>query len=87
MIFTIPLTLIFFLLTTVIGWLPDSSGLPSEVSAGFSWLWGLLWELDFVVPVSTVATLLGLSLAFEVAIQVWHGIHWLIRKIPMINIK
>lgn len=87
MIFTIPLTLVYFLLNLLLGLLPSSDGLPPAIQSAFVWLWGLLWQLDFVVPVSTLVSLLGLSLGFELAIQVWHFAHWVVRKIPMLNIR
>ena len=87
MIFTIPLTLVYLLLLGLISVLPVSSGLPDIISSSFAYLWGFLWNLDFVVPVSTLISLLSLTLGFELAIFTWDAVHWILRKIPMLHIK
>jgi len=87
MIFTIPLTFIYFIFSGLIAILPDSAGLPDAISEGFSYVFGFVYAFDFLLPVSAILTVLGISLAFELAIQIWHLIHWIIRKIPVANVK
>lgn len=87
MIFTIPITIIFFLISGLINLLPVSSGLPVAISQGFQYVFGFLYAFDFIMPVSSLILVLGLSLGFELAIQIWHGVHWILRKIPILHIK
>lgn len=87
MIFTIPITIVYLFLMGLIGILPSTSGLPSAISTSFQYVFGFLYAFDFILPVQTILTILGLSLSFELAIQIWHGIHWLLAKIPILNIK
>jgi len=41
--------------------------------------------LSTVFPVGVVVTIAGLFITIETGILLWHGVNWLIRKIPMIN--
>jgi len=87
MIFTIPLTLIYYVVRGLIATLPTASSLPIAISDGFTFLFGLLYSFDFLISVSSIFQVLTLSLSFEFAIQLWHGFHWLLRKIPMLQIR
>jgi len=87
MILTIPLTIVFFMLQGLISVLPFSSGLPDVLRDSFSFVFGYLYAFDFLLSVDVIIALLTLSLSFELAIQVWHGIHWLLRKIPFLHIN
>jgi len=75
MIFTIPLTILYFFLYGLLSVLPQVGGLSSDYSAAFEWAFGFLYAFDFVLPVSFIITLLGLSLSFELAVQIWYGVH------------
>jgi len=87
MIFTIPLTIVYFFVYGLLVALPQVDPLPQFVSTSFEWAFGFLYAFDFVLPVDTVLFFLTLSLAFELSVQVWHGVHWVLRKIPMLNVK
>jgi len=87
MIFTIFLTFFYLIFNGLIALLPASAGLPSGFSTAFSWIFGFLWNFDYLVPVSTILTLLGLAFTFEAAVLVWKIIHWLIAKIPFLHIR
>jgi len=87
MIFTIPIYIGYFLIAGMLAALPESSGLPAIIQTSFEYVFGFLYAFDFIMPVSTLLLILTISLAFEVAVQVWHGIHWIIQKIPMLNMR
>jgi len=87
MIFTIPLTIIYFTIVGLISLLPNAVSLPYAFTSGFQYLFGYLYAFDFMLSVQLVITLLSLSLAFELAIQVWHGFHWLLSKIPFLHVR
>jgi len=87
MILTIPLTIVYFIIRGLLFALPNSQGLPDVVSTLFSYVFGFLYAFDFLLPVSTVVLILSISLIFELAVQAWHGIHWVLRKIPALNIR
>jgi hypothetical protein len=67
--------------------LPDASVFPDTVTTSINYIFGFLWNFDYIIDVSTLFTVLGLVIAFELGILVWHGIHWLIAKIPFVNIR
>jgi len=87
MIFTFIFTLFYIFLSGLIGLLPNSSPLPIAIDTSMRYVFGFLYAFDFLVSVQLILTVLGLSLAFEVILQIWHGIHWLIRKIPLLHIS
>lgn len=87
MIFTIPLTIFYFIFAGLLALLPDSSGLPDAIADGFQYVFGFLYAFDFLLPVSSIVSVLLIALSFEVAIQIWHLAHWIARKIPILNVK
>jgi len=44
-----------------------------------------LARLNFILPISTLITIIGIFIGIEVAIFAYKLIMWLIRKIPTIN--
>lgn len=44
-----------------------------------------LGTLATVIPVTTILAITALLIATELAILLWHGVNWLIRKIPAVN--
>jgi len=87
MIFTIFFNLVYFMLSMVISNLPTSSGFPDAFSDGFLYVFKFLYAFDFLLPVSVLVLCLSLVLSFELAIFFWHGIHWLLRKIPFLHMS
>lgn len=87
MIFTIPLTILYVVLSGLIGLLPISSGLPVALQTGASWIFGFLWNFDFILDVPTLIQIILLTLAFETAILFWHFLHWALAKIPFLHIR
>jgi len=44
-----------------------------------------LGTLSTVLPVAAIVAITALLITVELAILVWHGVNWIIRKIPTIN--
>lgn len=61
--------------------LPDAS-LSSDVSNAFTQARGFLHALDFVLPYTTLFSIIGLVVAIEAGILVYKVIYWLIKRIP-----
>jgi len=72
MILSIILTIFKGFLDLVIGVLPAGTALPTAFATGFQWLFGFLYNFDFLLSVETVVTLLGLAFFFEAAILLFH---------------
>lgn len=41
--------------------------------------------ISTVFPVATILSILALVVSVEIAILLWHGVNWLIRRIPTQN--
>ena len=87
MIFTIIFTIVYLLLSLLVSTLPIASALPSPIATSVVYLFGFLWNFNYIVDVPTLFTILGLTLGFELAIVAWHLIHWLLAKIPFLHIR
>lgn len=48
---------------------------PSEISGALATVWGYVNEFSFIFPVGTLLTILGLAMAFHVAVMLWNLIH------------
>jgi len=87
MITTAILLLLYFVingLLTPIGALSNVS-LPTDITSGITTAGGYLHALNVVLPVDTMLTILGVSLAFELAYLTFKVIMWVLAKIPGIN--
>jgi len=87
MIFTIPLTLLYLVFAGLLALLPTSVGLPSAIAISATYLFGFLWNLNYIIDIPTLIQVIGIQLGFEVAILLWHFIHWVIAKIPFLHVR
>jgi len=87
MIFTIIFTVVYNLLYLLVALLPTANPLPVVISSSVSYIFGFLWNFNFLVDVPTLYTILGLTLAFEVGVVLWHLLHWVLAKIPFLHIR
>jgi len=75
-VLTIVLPLILFLLSAITGTIiPDSFG--SAIASTF----GYLKHFDFIFPITTLVTLLGLTLTFQSLLLVFRTGFWVIRLV------
>lgn len=75
---------VILLFTSPLRLLPDAT-LPSGLTSAIATANTYIRAIDFVFPVSTFLTILGLILGIETFIILFKIINWLIRKIPGIN--
>jgi len=85
MIIEVLLDIVFTPLEFLIGLLPASEGLPASVSSAVGTLWNYVWAFDYILPASTLLTLMVLVFGFEAGVLVWKSINWVIRKIPGVS--
>jgi polyferredoxin len=87
MITTALITLLYWLIWLFITPLRAFSDvvLNTDISEAIATASTYLGGLSAVVPIGTILAVFGIFLTVEVAILVWKGINWLIRKIPTIN--
>lgn len=87
MIFTIFFTIIYLIFSSLLALLPTAGLLPTAVSSSMQYIFSLLWNFDYIISVPTLYIALGLVLSFEIAIVLWHAIHWLLGKIPFLHLR
>jgi len=68
------LTIIFAVLSFLVGLLPTIA-FPAALSSALSTAWYLINSVSFLLPVSTILTVLGLALSFHVAVLAWRLVH------------
>jgi len=85
------LTAIINLAYTLIHWLiqvfPASTGFPAEASTAFTSLGGYAGVFSPILPLSTLATCVGLVLSLELGIFAFKSIKWIISHIPWVGGK
>jgi len=87
MIITILFSVIIGIVTIILNLLPDGAAFPPEFTTGFRTLWNIIWAWDFIIPVQALINCVTITISFWVFVLAWHLIHWILRKIPAMNIK
>jgi len=87
MLFDFILNTAFNLLNWFISLFPVSSGFPSAVSTAVSGLGGYLDIFSPLIPISTLATVVGLVFTVELSILAFKTTKWLISHLPFIGGK
>jgi len=85
MITEIFLFIAYSIATSLVGLLPFSEGFPPEVLATLTDLGGYVGILDPIAPLSDMATVFSLVLAFELSLFAFKGVKWLVGFIPFIG--
>jgi len=73
------------IISTLLLVFPASEGLPTEFSTALTTLSGYVGILDPIVPISTLASALGIILLFEATIFAFRGISWVYQRIPFLG--
>jgi len=68
------LQIFYAVLAFFIGLLP-STPFPQALANAFSLVWGLINSVSFLLPVSTLVTVLGIAMVFHAAILLWRLSH------------
>jgi len=77
------LSVVYLILSPLL--LLDDATLPAGLTTALQTASTYLANVDIIFPVSTMLTILGLFLAIEAVILIYHIILFVIRKIPGIN--
>jgi len=87
MIFTSFVYLASYVLGFIVNILPDSTGFPSDVQTAFDTMGGYVQLLDTLLPVGTLAVVLGILVSVDVAIFGFKTLKWLVSYIPFVGGK
>jgi uncharacterized membrane protein len=79
------ITIITSLIATLLAILPDSTGLPAGAQSAFTDMMGFMYTFDFILPIATIITILGIAMAFHASMFTFRGITWLLQKFPGVN--
>lgn len=72
------LNIFLWFVTALLALLPDSSGLPESITDAVNRSVALLYNFDFIVPVSLLLELVVSALYFQLAIQAFRFTMWII---------
>jgi len=81
MILSFILNIFYIFITFVFGLLPVGDNLPTAFADGFRYLFGFLWNFDFLVSVSNVIVILSLTVGFQAAVLLFRLVSWVIHLI------
>jgi len=84
MIVTFFLSILYFLVNSLLGFLPTGH-LPSSFTSAFAYFVGLVNAYSYVIPIGTLLSAGLVVLTFDGALMLWYLINWIIRKIPGMN--
>jgi len=79
------LNIVYWFLSSIIGFLPNSTGFPPVVVQGATYLGGFVGMLDPIVPMATLATVVGIAFTVEIAIFGFKTLRWFMGHIPFIG--
>ena len=74
-----------YILQLIVSILPTSTGFPPDVASAFATMGGYVQMLDTLLPISTLATVLGIIVSVDVAIFGFKTFKWLISHIPAVG--
>lgn len=74
------LDLLYRFLNLLLGFLPSGS-LPTEIGTSLTTIVGYMNTFNFFFPIQELFVLLGVALAFELALQVFYFANWVYHKI------
>jgi len=87
MITTGLINIAYYILNWLISLFPVGSNLPTSVHTAASYLGSFFALSDPLVPTSTLATVIGLVFAVEIAFFGWRTLKWILSFIPLIGGK
>jgi len=76
-----------FILSGLVNLFPTSTGFSSGVFDGADYLGNMVGRYNVIIPVGTLATILGLIIAVELSIFTFKTFKWMFGYIPFIGGK
>jgi len=72
-------------LSLILAIFPESTGLPTEFTDAITTISGYVGILDPLVPITTLATAVGIVLLYEATIFGFRGLVWIYARIPFLG--
>ena len=74
------LTILKNLLLFILRLLPSASSLPSGIDSAFSYFSGIFSQVNYLIPLDTLFSLLSFILVFEASIFLFHMLNFIYNK-------
>lgn len=87
MILSLLFSVIVGIVSIILEILPNGAPFPTEFIDGMRSLWNTIWAWDFIFPVQTFINCVTIGVSFWVFVLVWRLVHWILRKIPALNLR
>lgn len=91
MIFNFILHIVFGTVKLILGVLPTVAATPSAITSGGDWvistITGVISVLRYVLSDALLIAVMVVVVGMYTFEWVYHSVMWVIRKIPMVNIK
>jgi len=68
-------------LAALIAFLPNSTGLSTEATDAITYIVGLARSFDWLFPINTLFTVLGLAIAFHLGVFLFKSVRWILHLI------
>jgi len=74
-----------FVVNLILSIFPSSNGFPSSFDTAINQISGYIGIFSPIFPITTMATILGLIITFEIALFTFNGIKWIFSHVPLIG--
>jgi len=83
-------TFLLIIVNTFVGFLLSIlpiGNIPSGILTSLSYIVGVMNTFNWFFPLDTLFTVLLITLTYELAVLTYHFVMWVLRKIPIMNIR
>lgn len=74
-----------YIVNLVLSIFPSSAGFPASFDTAITQVSGYIGIFSPIFPINTMATILGLVIAFEIAVFTFNGLKWIFSYVPLIG--
>jgi len=75
------ITMFYYFVHLIVLALPNSQGLPANVSNGITYFYDYAYQWNYIFPLNATVIIFGLFVAFESAILLFQSFKWLIHLV------
>jgi len=86
MIFTLLLSMPFWFVGLLLAIWPTGGTFPSSLATDIGTLWSIVHAWDWLLPIDTMLACLTVAFSWFGFLFVWRFLHWLLSKIPFVNV-
>jgi len=87
MLFTAWLYVIIAVANALLSVLPTGGTFPPQIATTLGSVLTTFKAWDFILPTGAILNCLSIGLTFWAFVLVWRLVHWILRKIPVLNMQ